>query len=219
VSLVDAEKPSQLIRYLLTKRGMLSSNVGEAIAMIRTQADLPGPDIEIIFAPTPFLDHGFTTPPGHGLTVGAILLQPHSRGSISLASPDPAEAPLIDAGYFTDERDVRTMRDGMVFARKLTETAALSAHVGQPMRPPHFPADDFEAESMIRQYAETLYHPVGTCRMGADASSVVDLELKVRGVDGLRVVDASVMPRIIRGHTHAPTVMIAERAADLIRAR
>jgi choline dehydrogenase-like flavoprotein len=218
VTMVDAEKPAQLLRYLFTHKGMLSSNVAEAVAMIRTQPDLAGPDIEIIFAPTPFLDHGFTTPPGHGLTVAAVLLQPHSRGTISLASTDAADAPLIDAGYFTDERDLQTMYDGMLFAQKLTETSALSAHIGDPMRPPHFPADQFEAESMIRQYSETLYHPVGTCRMGSDTTSVVDPSLKVRGLDGLRVVDASVMPRIIRGHTHAPAVMIAEKAADIIAA-
>jgi choline dehydrogenase len=219
VSMTAAEKPGQLVRYLLTRKGMLASNVAEAIAMIRTQADLAGPDVEIIFAPVPFIDHGLTAPPGHGLTVGAILLQPHSRGTVTLTSTDAALPPAIDAGYFTDERDVRVMYDGMQFARRLIETAALGAHVAGPMRPERYPADELEAESMMRQYAETLYHPVGTCRMGADPESVVDPELRVRGVDALRVVDASVMPRLIRGHTHAPTVMIAEKAADLMRRR
>src|SRR5690242_18251496 len=103
------------------------------------------------------------------------------------------------------------------FSRKLFETSALGPHVGQPMRPDHWPSDDLELEQLIRANAETLYHPVGTARMGTDADSVVDERLNVRGVAGLRVVDASVMPRINRGHTNAPTLMIAERAADLIR--
>jgi choline dehydrogenase-like flavoprotein len=217
VSLVDAEKPAQLVKYLLGKKGMLSSNVAEAVAMIATQPGLTAPDIELIFAATPFLDHGFTQPPGHGLTIGCILLQPHSSGSVSLASASPLDAPLIDAGYLADDRDVRTLYDGMQFAHSLFETAALAPHTGDYMRPDHFPTDEADAESMMRAYAETLYHPTGTCRMGTDSESVVDESLRVRGVDGLRVVDASVLPQIIRGHTHAPAVMIAEKAADLIR--
>ena len=104
----------------------------------------------------------------------------------------------------------------MAIARRVMDAPALAAHVGAPMRPDHWPADDAETEKFVRTYAETLYHPVGTCRMGSDDSSVVDPDLRVRGVTGLRVVDASVMPRINRGHTNAPTLMIAERAADLI---
>jgi choline dehydrogenase len=217
VTLVDAEKPAQLVKYLLTKKGMLSSNVAEAVAMIRTKPGLAAPDIELIFAATPFLDHGFTTPPGHGITIGVILLQPFSSGSVTLASSSPSDAPLIDAGYFSDDRDVRTLYEGMEFAHSLFETSALAPHTGDYMRPDHFPADEAEAESMMRAYSETLYHPTGTCRMGTDSESVVDTDLRVRGVDGLRVADASVLPQIIRGHTHAPTVMIAEKASDLIR--
>ncbi len=219
VTMVDAEKPGQLVKYLISKKGMLSSNVAEAVAMIRTRPQLAAPDIELIFAPTPFLDHGFTTPPGHGITIGVILLQPFSSGSIRVASSDPAQAPLIDAGYFSDDRDLRTLYDGMTFAHSLFEMPALGPHTGDHMRPDRFPVDEAEAESMMRAYAETLYHPTGTCRMGTDPESVVDPELRVRGVDGLRVADASVMPQIIRGHTHAPAVMIAEKASDLILGR
>jgi choline dehydrogenase len=217
VTMVDAEKPRQILRYLLRGRGMLASNVAEAVAMIHTEPGLPAPDIELIFAPVPFLDHGFTTPPGHGFTVGVILLRPASTGRITLASADPAEAPRIDPRYLTDPDDLRRMLAGAAVARELLATPSLAPHVGEPMRPERWPADQAELERDLRRYAETLYHPVGTARMGVDAESVVDEQLRVRGVRGLRVADASVMPTLIRGHTHAPTMMIAEKAADLIR--
>jgi choline dehydrogenase len=217
VTLVDAEKPKQLIRYLLSRRGMLASNVAEAVAFIHTEPGLAGPDIELIFAPVPFLDHGFTQPPGHGFTVGAVLLQPASRGKITLASADPTVSANIDPNYLDDPDDMRRFVAASAFSRRLFETSALGPHVGQPMRPDHWPADDLELEQLVRANAETLYHPVGTCRMGADSDSVVDERLAVRGVAGLRVADASVMPRINRGHTNAPAIMIAEKAADLIR--
>jgi choline dehydrogenase len=217
VTMVDAEKPGQVIRYLLTRRGMLASNVAEAVAFIHTEQGLAGPDIELIFAPVPFLDHGFTQPPGHGFTLGVILLQPASRGKITLASADPTVAPDIDPNYLDDPDDMRHLVAAAATARQLFETKALAPHSGNPMRPDHWPSDDVELEQLIRANAETLYHPVGTARMGTDADSVVDERLNVRGVAGLRVVDASVMPRINRGHTNAPTLMIAERAADLIR--
>jgi choline dehydrogenase len=112
---------------------------------------------------------------------------------------------------------MRRLVKGGQFAREMLGTPALAPHVGEPMRPNQWPEDELQLEQLLRQHAETLYHPVGTARMGTDADSVVDEQLRVRGVAGLRVADASVMPRIIRGHTHAPTMMIAERAADLIR--
>jgi choline dehydrogenase len=217
VTLVDAEKPQQILKYLLRRRGMLTSNVAEAVAMIHTEPGLPGPDIELIFAPVPFLDHGFTQPPGHGFTIGVILLQPASSGNVRLASSDPTTPPDIDPNYLDSPDDVRRLAAGSWLAKELLATPSLAPHVGQPMRPDVWPADDLQLEQHMRTYAETLYHPVGTARMGSDQESVVDEQLRVRGVTGLRVVDASVMPRIIRGHTHAPTMMIAERAADLIR--
>jgi choline dehydrogenase len=218
VTMVDAEKPGQIIRYLLTRKGMLSSNVAEAVAMIRTEPGLDGPDLEVIFAPVPFLDHGFTQPPGHGFTLGGILLQPASKGAVTLASANPTVAPDIDPNYLSDPADLKLFLASVDIARSLLEAPALAPHVGAPMRPDHWPTDTLDMEHLIRQYAETLYHPVGTARMGTDSESVVDENLRVRGVAGLRVADASVMPRIIRGHTNAPTIMIAERAAELIKA-
>ena len=218
VTMYKAEKIGQVVKYLTTRKGLLSSNVAEAVAMVRTEPGLLGPDIEILFAPVAFLDHGQTEQPGHGITLGTILLQPGSVGTITLASADAAVPPDIDPAYLTDDDDLRRLLAGLNIAQKILQSPAIAPHVGAPMRPDHYPVDDADAESFIRQYAETLYHPVGTCRMGADDGSVVDPQLRVRGVEGLRVADASVLPRIIRGHTNAPTMMIAEKAADLIRA-
>jgi choline dehydrogenase-like flavoprotein len=217
VSMVDAEKPRHVLRYLLRRRGMLTSNVAEAVAMIHTEPGLAGPDIELIFAPVPFLDHGFTRPPGHGFTLGSILLQPASIGRLSLVSSDPTVPVAIDPNYLDDPDDARRMLAALQLTRTMLTTPSLAPHVGEPMRPQRWPADDLVLEQELRAYAETLYHPVGTARMGLDRDSVVDERLRVRGVTGLRVADASVLPRIIRGHTHAPTMMVAERAADLIR--
>jgi choline dehydrogenase len=215
-TLVDAEKPRHVIRYLLARRGLLASNLAEAVAMIHTEPGLRGPDIELIFAPVPFLDHGFTEPPGHGFTIGVVLLQPGSTGRLTLASADPTVPVEIDPNYLSDPDDLRRMIVGGEIARKVLAAPALAPHVGEPMRPDHWPVDDGELEQLIRAHAETLYHPVGTARMSTDPDSVVDEKLRVRGVGGLRIADASVMPTIIRGHTNAATMMIAERAADLM---
>ncbi|SNS54782.1 choline dehydrogenase [Streptosporangium subroseum] len=212
ITLAGAESVGNLLRFLVGRRGMLTSNVGEAVAFIRTSPDEPAPDIELIFAPGPFINHGLTPPPGHGLTIAVILLQPESRGRVSL---DGGEV-VIDPGYLTAEADLRRLVAGLKKAGELFETAALGPLAGPPMDPYWGARTDEELARWIRERSETLYHPVGTCRMGQDADSVVDPDLRVRGIDALRVVDASVMPVINRGHTHAPTVMIAEKAADLI---
>jgi choline dehydrogenase len=214
VTLVDAEKPAQLVRYLTQRRGMLTSNVGEGVLFGRSEAGIDHPDLEFIFAPVPFIDHGQADPPGHGVTIGVVLLQPESTGTVTVRSPDPTVAPVIDAGYLTAPNDLTRLVAGVEQGRHLFATSALAPVVTDWMMPA--PGETDMAE-YVRATAETLYHPTGTCRMGTDDASVVDDSLRVRGVDGLRVVDASVMPQIIRGHTHAPTVMIAEKAADLIR--
>ena len=229
-TLYTAERVAELARYLTARRGMLTSNVGEAYGFVRTDVAersgmAPGlPDIEIIFAPAPYVGEGLVPLPAEGLTVGAILLRPHSRGTIRLASADPAAKPVIDPGYLTDPDgiDRATMLAGLAECERLIATEALGAvstggwvqpEGGERMTP------EERAEVSLRRYSHTLYHPVGTARMGRDAASVVDPELRVRGVDGLRVADASVIPTIIRGHTNAPAIVIGERAADLIRGR
>ena len=135
-----------------------------------------------------------------------------------LPVPTRRSPPVIDPGYLTAESDLRRLVAGVRIAERLCDTAALRPYVGAPMAPYPGKVDDETVATLVREHAQTAFHPVGTCHMGSDDAAVVDSELRVHGLDGLRVVDASVMPRIIRGHTHAPTVMIAERAADLIRA-
>lgn len=229
-TLFAAEKPAELVKYLAARKGMLTSNVGEAYGFVRTDvADRTGapeglPDIEIIFASAPYVGEGLVPTPAHGLTVGAILLRPRSRGTIRLASADPFAAPLIDPAYLSDPDgiDAETMLAGLAECERLIDTDALGAVTTggwvQPEGGEHMtPAE--RAELSMRRYSHTLYHPVGTARMGTDAASVVDPELRVRGVAGLRVADASVMPTVIRGHTNAPAIVIGEVAADLILGR
>lgn len=228
-TLYGAESPAQLAQYLSRRRGMLTSNVAEAYGFVRTDAagdnGTPDglPDIEIIFAPVPYVGEGLVPTPGEGITVGAILLRPHSRGTVRLESADPRRAPLIDPGYLSDAAglDERTLRAGLRECERLIATSALGAVTSgawiQPEGGEHLTADE-RVELSLRKYSHTLYHPVGTARMGTDAASVVDPELRVRGVRGLRVADASVMPTVIRGHTHAPAMVIGEVAADLLRA-
>ncbi|KRB37149.1 GMC family oxidoreductase [Microbacterium sp. Root180] len=227
-TLYGAERVAQLGRYLTARKGMLTSNVGEACGFVRTEvaerAGVPGtlPDIEIIFAPVPYVGEGLVPTPGEGITVGAILLRPKSRGTIRLASADPAAKAVIDPRYLTDPDgiDEATMLAGLAECERLIATDALRAVTtagwiqpegGERLSPTE------RAELSLRRYSHTLYHPVGTARMGTDAASPVDPELRVRGVSGLRVADASIMPTVIRGHTNAPAIVIGEVAADLIR--
>ncbi len=215
ITLFRADKrPAELVKYLTRRTGQLTSNVGEGVLFGRSEPHLPHPDLEYIFAPVPFIEHGLVDPPGHGVTIGVILLQPESKGTVTAVSADPTVAPVIDAGYLTGAADLDRLVTGVEQARQLFETAALGRHVTDTMKPA---VGETDLAEYVRSTAETLYHPTGTCRMGRDDTSVVDGQLRVRGVEGLRVVDASVMPQIIRGHTHAPSVMIGEKAAELIR--
>ncbi|MFI6926354.1 GMC family oxidoreductase [Nonomuraea spiralis] len=212
VTLTKAESLVNLLRYIVLRSGMLTTNVGEAVAFVRTSEEEPAPDIELVFAPGPFVDHGLTPPTGHGLTVGVVLLQPESRGRVGLSGRDV----LIDPGYLSAEADVKRLIAGLRTAKQVFATSAMRRYAGGPMAPYWGPESDEELAQWIRERGETLYHPVGTCRMGADDASVVDPSLRVRGVEGLRVVDASVMPTLNRGHTHAPAVMIGEKGSELI---
>ena len=220
-TLFDAEKPLQLLDYLIRRRGMLTSNVGEAYGFVRSRPELELPDLEIIFAPAPFFDEGIGDPPGHAVVIGPILLKPRSRGTVSLASAEPGAKPLVDPNYLSDSEgaDRAATLEGLRIAHRIAKTGPLGPALGDLLRPKREqPTLDETLEDALTWYSHTLYHPVGTCRMGTDADSVVDPELKVRGVEGLRIADASVMPAIIRGHTHAPAVVIGEKAADLIAA-
>ncbi|NUT39325.1 MAG: choline dehydrogenase [Thermoactinospora sp.] len=213
VTLTKAESLANLLRYIVLRSGMLTTNVGEAVAFVRTSAEEPAPDIELIFAPGPFIDHGLTPPTGHGLTVGVVLLQPESRGRVGMSGRDV----VIDPGYLSAEADVKRLVAGLKTAKQVFSTSAMRRYAGGPMAPYWGPESDEELAQWVRERGETLYHPVGTCRMGVDDESVVDPSLKVRGVTGLRVVDVSIMPTLNRGHTHAPAIMIGEKGAELIR--
>ncbi|MFI7696357.1 GMC family oxidoreductase [Nonomuraea sp. NPDC049655] len=212
VTLTKAESLVNLLRYIVLRSGMLTTNVGEAVAFVRTSAEEPAPDIELVFAPGPFVDHGLTPPTGHGLTVGVVLLQPQSRGRVGLSGRDV----LIDPGYLSAEADVKRLVAGLKTAKQVFATSAMKRYAGGPMAPYWGPESDEELARWVRERGETLYHPVGTCRMGTDEGSVVDPSLRVRGLEGLRVVDVSVMPTLNRGHTHAPAIMIGEKGSELI---
>ncbi|WP_068036618.1 GMC family oxidoreductase [Nocardia speluncae] len=220
-TLFDAEKPRQLLDYLLRRRGLLTSNVGEAYGFVRSRPDLELPDLEIIFGPAPFFDEGIGVAPGHAVALGPILLRPRSRGTVTLTGADPAAKPLVDPKYLSDSEgaDRAALLEGLRIAHRIARTAPLGPTLGPFLQPKReLDTLDETLEEALTWHSHTLYHPVGTCRMGSDSSSVVTPDLKVRGVEGLRVADASVMPGIIRGHTHAPAVVIGEKAADLLAA-
>ena len=217
ISLLGAEALGQVASYLLRRRGMLSSNVAEAGLFAHSSAGGRIPDLQFHVAPSLFYEHGFQQPNAHGFSLGPTLVRPLSRGKLWLRSSDPTEHPALDPNYFAEPADVDALVAGVRMAREITSRAAYRSFRGAELDEMADAKTDAEIARVVRQSAETLYHPVGTCRMGADADSVLDLALRVRGVDGLRVVDASAMPTVPNGNTHAPTTMLAERAADLIR--
>lgn len=217
VSLENAKTTINLLKYLLFKQGPLTSSVAEAGAFVKTQDSLSIPDIQLHFAPAYFINHGFTKPEGHGFTVGPMLLYPNSKGRITLRSSSPLEPPIIQPNYLASEADLQGLTEGLKLARKIVQMSAFNAFRGEELFPGIQVQHDEDIHAFIRNTAETLYHPVGTCKMGNDAMSVVNSRLQVHGVQGLRVVDASIMPSIVGGNTNAPTIMIAEKAADLIK--
>ncbi|WP_067894349.1 GMC family oxidoreductase [Nocardia vaccinii] len=220
-SLFDAEKPVQLLNYLLRHRGMLTSNVGEAYGFIRSTPELRYPDLELVFAPAPFFHEGLVDPTEHAVVLAAVLLRPYSRGTISLASKDPLAKPIIDPKYLSDERDRAALMAGLSACSELADTAAMKEVLRGLCYPPDAPGAPESEETRAKAlngYSHTLYHPAGTCRMGSDERSVVDPQLRVRGVQGLRIADASIMPVLVRGHTHAPTMFIGSQAAELLSA-
>ena len=211
-SLFLAVTPENIALLATEGRGPLSSNIPEAGAFFRSRPGLDAPDIEFHFAPSMLYDQGLTAPADHGYCFGPVVIKPTSRGRVRLRAPLPDSKPLVLCNFLTTEEDRQSMIAGVRMALEIAEQPALKAVEREPFS---VPASDSDEDIMdwIIQAAQTVYHPTSSCAMG----QVVDSELRVFGVDGLRVVDASVMPTITRGNTNAPTIMIAERAADLIR--
>lgn len=219
-TLASAESLRNLAAWALLGRGPLTSNVGEAAAFVRTRLELRTPDLELLFAPVLFEEEGLKQPTEDGLTLAVVLLQPKSSGTVRLRSSDPLDLPVIDPRYLTDPggEDLDTLLHGLRLARRVLAQEPLAAYVASELLPGAEAQTDEALVAHVRATSQTLYHPVGTCRMGTDPRTVVDPRLRVRGIERLRIVDASVMPRLPTGHTNWPTVMIAERAAELIAA-
>jgi choline dehydrogenase len=217
VSMASAESLPNFLRYFLFKRGPLASNVAEAGIFLRTKSGLVEPDLQLLFGPAYYVNHGLTPRPEHCFGFGPTLITPESRGEISLRSANPLEPPAIRANYLSTEADMQVIVHGVRLSRELAHSKAFATYCGDELHPGANAKSDAELSEFIRNEAETLYHPVGTCKMGNDSMAVVDARLRVRGIEKLRVVDASVMPRIIAGNTNAPTIMIAEKGADMIR--
>lgn len=207
------------MNYVFRRQGPFRENGLEVGGFLKSRSGLDRPDLQFQFVLGVMIAHGNERIEQDGVTMHVCQLRPESRGTISLSSADPFADPLIDPNYLAAETDRRAMRDGLKMAREILAQSALEPYRGEELRPGAGAASDTEIDAYIRRTAETIYHPVGTCRMGADADAVVDGALRLRGVDGLRVVDASVMPTLVGGNTNAPTIMIAEKAADMILGR
>ncbi len=222
VSLYTVAKPSALARhivyYLMTGRGPAAVSGLETLAFLKSRPGLDAPDLEYHFAPALYGDHGRELIYRHGYMGYYNLQRPVSRGTITLKSADPLVHPAIQPNYLESEEDFRVLRDGFKMLRDLFAQAAFDPYRGDEFVPGPLVRTDAQIDAYHRATAETIYHPAGTCKMGHDAMAVVDDRLRVRGLDGLRVVDASIMPRLVSGNTNAPTIMIAEKAAEFILA-
>ncbi|WP_371823878.1 GMC family oxidoreductase [Phyllobacterium sp. 628] len=203
------------VTYLSKGKGMLTSNAAETGGFIRSSPDVTRPDLQVHFCIGFVDDHNRKLHLGTGMALHVCILRPKSRGTVRLASPDIAHAPLIDPNFLSHPEDLQILVRGARLTQKILAAPALAALNGRPLYGTGN-EDEEGLVALIRQHSDTIYHPVGTCRMGADARSVVDPQLKVRGVEGLRIADASIMPNLISGNTQAPSVMIGEKAADMV---
>ncbi|QOZ28852.1 GMC family oxidoreductase [Bradyrhizobium sp. CCBAU 51753] len=207
-----------ILQYRRERRGPLTSNFAECGGFLKTRPDLDIPDIQLHFGMAMVDDHGRKRHGGTGFSCHVCLLRPKSRGSVALASNDAMQAPLIDPNFLGEDDDLEAMVAGYKTTRRLMETPALRALQQKDVFTAHVRTDD-DIRAILRERVDTVYHPVGTCRMGvSDPLAVVDPKLRVHGLEALRVVDASIMPTLIGGNTNAPTIMIGEKAADMIKA-
>jgi choline dehydrogenase-like flavoprotein len=207
-----------IFEWRAKRTGVLTSNAAEAGGFIKSNPQELTPDLQLHFVVAKLVNHGRTTVLGHGYSCHVCLLRPKSRGSLKLASNNPLDAPLINPNFLGERDDMDRMIKGFKIMRKLLQQPALTALGGTESAKSASATSDLDIEQFIRNNADTIYHPVGTCRMGNGPMDVVDAALRVRGIEGLRVVDASIMPQVVSGNTNAPVIMIAEKAADLIKA-
>ncbi|QGZ94758.1 choline dehydrogenase [Terricaulis silvestris] len=219
-SLLQGSKQTMVgIEYMLRGTGHGRTIHLHSGAFIKTRGELDRPDVQIHFVNALMRDHGRVKAEADGFTIHTCPLRPESRGTVQLASRDPFASPIIDPRYLSEPNDIRCMRDSIRLIRDIVSQEAFDRYRGAEIAPGAHIRTDSELDAWIRSTAETLYHPVGTVRMGVDAKAPVDQELRVRGIDGLRVIDASVMPTLIGGNTNAPTIMIAEKLSDMIRGK
>jgi choline dehydrogenase-like flavoprotein len=208
-----------VFQYLFTHSGPFASNVFESVGFLKTAPGLDRPDVQFVFQPAARPRPTFPLPVGHGYAISPVSLYPKSRGSVTLLSTDPHRAPAIDPALLSVEQDVQPLIRAIKLARRILGAASFAHYHATEVAPGVAVQTDTEIAEFIRASAYTVHHQVGTCRMGEHPDAVVDSQLRLRGLDGLRVVDASVMPTIVGGNTNAVVVMIAEKAADLIRQR
>ena len=208
---------ANLLEYALFRTGPLSSNVFEATGFVRTSAPLRRPDIQIVFQAARRNTNTFPFPLGHGFAINVVGLYPKSRGRVQLASPDPRAAPVVDPQLMSHPDDGAALLRGLQIARRVSQAPSFAHYRAVEVQPGLASQDDASLMEYIRRAASTVHHPCGSCRMGPDTSSVVDAQLRVHGIGALRVADASVFPSLVGGNTNAAIVMIAEKAADLIR--
>jgi choline dehydrogenase-like flavoprotein len=207
-----------ILEWRRRRSGMLTTNFAEAGGFIRSTPEESTPDLQLHFVIGKLVDHGRKTTFGHGYSCHVCLLRPLSRGSVQLSSADPSAAPAIDPGFFSVRDDLDRLIRGFKLMRGILQQPALADFRGRELPALAAAQTDAQIEQFVRSHADTIYHPVGSCRMGPGPDDVVDAQLRVHGIQGLRVVDASVMPRVVSGNTNAPVIMIAEKAADMIRA-
>ncbi|MDJ0752846.1 MAG: GMC family oxidoreductase N-terminal domain-containing protein [Ardenticatenaceae bacterium] len=215
VSLAAASTEEEAAK-LAEGMGMLTSNIGEAGGFLKLHDDSDVPELQFHFAPGWFILHGGGNPEGHGITLAPGIVHTQSVGQLTLQSADPNDPPLIDPNYFAEDFDMEVVVEGVKIARKILNSAAFDAYRGEEYLPGPDAQSDDDIREFIRNYAQNIYHPVGTCKMGSDPMAVVNERLQVHGVSGLRVADASIMPRIINANTNNPCMMIGEKCADMI---